>query len=536
MRRAIVLQVFVFLFLIPSWITAQQFPFDLTLNPVEVEGFPGVQSFAFGQHEGKWLLVGGRVDGLHRRQPWAAFDEAGRNGQLMVVDPVAGTSWTSNLDGLSEEITLQLSSTNMEFIQEGETLYCLGGYGYSTLEQDHTTFDMLTAIHLPTVIDAVVEGQELSEGFRSVSDAAFEVTGGKLLKIGEVFHLLGGQKFEGRYNPMGPDFGPGFFQEYTDAVRRFTLEDNGETIAITHLEPFEDSEHLHRRDYNALPQIMPDGSEGITLFSGVFQPETDLPFLYPVDVSADDYTPQESFLQYFNHYHCASVSLTSLVNANSFNLFFGGMARYYYDDGLVEDDNVPFVKSIASVSRDASGLLAEELLGVEMPGLLGAGSEFIPNPDIAVLSNGVMNMDQWPEGEFILGYVCGGIESTSENIFFTNDGTQSSAHQTIYEVRISPSTGMGELSDGVRHGEMQLNVFPNPAHGKLKVRVTLGAADDVSLTLHDSQGKAVLEKKVENLSAGKHTLLLDLPATCKGSYVLRLDGRFQVVSHKVIVE
>ena len=25
----------------------------------------------------------------------------------------------------------QLSSTNMEFIQEGNILYCLGGYGYS---------------------------------------------------------------------------------------------------------------------------------------------------------------------------------------------------------------------------------------------------------------------------------------------------------------------------------------------------------------------------------------------------------------------
>lgn len=441
------------------------------------------------------------------------------------------------LEGLDEEMAIQLSSTNMEFIQEGDELYCFGGYGYSSLENDHTTFAAMIAIHLPTVVEAIVSGEAPTEGFRQFNDEEFQVTGGRVLKIGEVFYLLGGQDFQGRYNPMGPDFGPGFFQEYTDAVRRFEISDDGEVLGVTHLEAFESSEHLHRRDYNALPQIMPDGSEAITMFSGVFHPETDLPFLYPVDVFDGGFTAQESFLQYFNHYHCASLSLHSNTSESSYNLFFGGMARYYDDGGLVEDDNVPFVKSIACVTRDSDGLLAEELLPIEMPALLGAGSEFIPNPDLAVFSNGVLDFDALADEAVLLGHVFGGIESTAENIFFINDGNQSSAHNTLYEVWISPggSTGMHEASN-LRHGEMRMEVYPIPAHGKLHVKVGLGAPDQLTFSLMDNSGRLVLERAPEQLAAGEHLLTIEVPETMQGQFLLHMEGRFQVVDQKVILE
>jgi hypothetical protein len=31
-------------------------------------GLGGLQSFAYGHHDGKWLIIGGRKDGLRRRQ------------------------------------------------------------------------------------------------------------------------------------------------------------------------------------------------------------------------------------------------------------------------------------------------------------------------------------------------------------------------------------------------------------------------------------------------------------------------------------
>lgn len=87
---------------------SQTAPFRISLEPINIEGLGGLQSFAFGQHNGKWLLVGGRLDGLHRRQPFASFDQAGHNTQLIVIDPFTKQKWTSTLTSLSTELQDQL--------------------------------------------------------------------------------------------------------------------------------------------------------------------------------------------------------------------------------------------------------------------------------------------------------------------------------------------------------------------------------------------------------------------------------------------
>ena len=63
-------------------------PFQVSIVPFQIEGLNGMQSFALGQDGGKWLIIGGRKDGLHRRQPWATFDTEGQNNLMFVVDPV----------------------------------------------------------------------------------------------------------------------------------------------------------------------------------------------------------------------------------------------------------------------------------------------------------------------------------------------------------------------------------------------------------------------------------------------------------------
>ena len=57
--------------------TAQStFEYDVVLTPVSVSGLPGLHSYAFAQHNGKWLIIGGRKDGVHARQPFNAFPGA----------------------------------------------------------------------------------------------------------------------------------------------------------------------------------------------------------------------------------------------------------------------------------------------------------------------------------------------------------------------------------------------------------------------------------------------------------------------------
>ena len=191
---------------------AQTVPFQIGIEPMSISNLGGLQSYAWGQHDGKWLIIGGRLDGLHRRQPFAAFDIAGHNNQLIVIDPVARQKWSAPLSSLPYSIQEQLSSTNMEFYQEGEYLYVIGGYGYSNTFNNHITYPNLTGIKVPDVINAIINNISFTTYFRQIEDMMFAVTGGYLNKINNTFYLTGGQKFIGRYNPMGPNNGPGFTQ------------------------------------------------------------------------------------------------------------------------------------------------------------------------------------------------------------------------------------------------------------------------------------------------------------------------------------
>ena len=62
------------------------FEYKVSLKPISLNNLPGLHSFAFGQHEGKWLIIGGREDGLHARQPFASFPESENNTNMYVVD------------------------------------------------------------------------------------------------------------------------------------------------------------------------------------------------------------------------------------------------------------------------------------------------------------------------------------------------------------------------------------------------------------------------------------------------------------------
>ena len=518
---------------------SQTTPFNIYIEPMNISGLGGLQAYAFGQHNGKWLVVGGRLDGLHRRQPFAAFDLAGHNNQLIVVDPVAQQKWSAPLSSLPIGLQEQLSSTNMEFFQEGDYLYLLGGYGYSNTSADHITYPNLSAIKVPDVINAVINGSSFTSYFRQITDTMFAVTGGYLNKINNTFYLTGGQKFIGRYNPMGPTHGPGFIQEYTNASRKFTISDNGVTLSVTHLPAIVDATNLHRRDYNVVPQIMPTGQEGLTAFSGVFQTGADLPFLNCVNIDSTGHSVNNAFSQYYNHYHCAHIPLYSASNNEMHTIFFGGIAQYYDSLGvLVQDNNVPFVKTIARVTRYANGSMAEYKLPIEMPALLGAGSEFIPKTDIPRFNNEVLKLDDFTTDSTFVGYVYGGISSTAANIFFTNTGTQSSASSQIFKVYVikNSTTDIHDLNKQ-SIGTLKVQVFPNPNDGNFVVKFNLSKIAETKISIHSVDGKKIEERVLTHLVLGENTFQrkiknLDLG----GTYILTIETPYEKATQKIIIE
>lgn len=518
---------------------SQTTPFGIYIEPFNINGLGGIQSYAYGQADNKWLIVGGRLDGLHQRQPFAAFDQAGHNNQLIVIDPVSEQKWSAPLSSLPTSIQEQLSSTNMQFYQEGAYLYCIGGYGYSATAGDHTTYSNLTAIKVPDVINAVISNSSFTSYFRQISDPKFQVTGGKLKKINDDFYLLGGQKFIGRYNPMGPNHGPGFIQEYTNAIRKFYLLDDGTNISITHLPSHQDSVNLHRRDYNAEAQILPNGEEGITMFSGVFQQNIDLPFLNSVTVDDADYTVDNTFQQYYNHYHCATLPIYAASENEMHNVFFGGIAQFYDSLGiLVQDNNVPFVSTIARVTRNANGTLVEYKLPIEMPTLLGAGSEFIPNKNIPHYPNEVVKLDSITSDTTLAGYIYGGISSTGRNIFFINNGTQSSASSQIFKVYIVKNVAVG-IDDLNEHSisDLQVKVFPNPSDGDLVIKFNLSKIEETKMSIFSIDGKLIEQKNIENLKLGENIYQAKTnKIKYGGTYLLVIETPNEKSTQKIIIK
>lgn len=521
-----------------SWGAAQTpLSFDLRLEEIQISQAPKLQSFAAGTHEGRWLLIGGRTEGLHKRRPFESFEAAYNNQNLYVVEIDSGKVWSAAISSLPLSLQEQLQSSNMEFEQRDSILYLVGGYGYSAAAGDHITHGYLTAIHLPGAIDAVINQGNLNPHFRQIQDSRLAVTGGYLDRKGDTFYLVCGQYFEGRYNPHGPTHGPGFIQEYTEEIRSFKILDTGISLSIGSYTAMKDSAQLHRRDYNLVPQIFPNGESGFTIFSGVFQHNADLPWLNTVDVQDSSYTVVPGFQQYLSQYHSANLPVYDSANNEMHTFFFGGMSRYTMDTqgNLIEDVNVPFVKTISRVSRYANGSMNEFKLSQEMPYLTGSGGEFIPARGIPRYENDIIRLNDLPNGQNLLGYIIGGIESSAANIFFSNTGNESEASNRIFKVFLDKTAVARELPVG-KDRFFTASLGPNPSRGKTRLIFEIPQPAHVMVKLWSMQGKLLEILSDDNETAGAVQLDLDLGKNYPpGTYLISLDNGWEQKTLKLIL-
>ena len=517
-------------------IQAQIQDYSIIINKKNIPQLQGVQSFAFAQYNGKWLIVGGRLDGLHRRQPWATFDSAGNNTLISVIDPQSLQTWSALLTSLPIPIQEQLSATNPNFYQDGNTLYYMGGYGYSPTAGDHITHNKLTAIDVQETIDAIINGTAIESYFTQISDEDFAVCGGHLEKVYSTFYLVGGHRFDGRYNPMN---NPTFTQVYTNQIRKFNLQKNGNTIQVEKLPYFTDEDNLHRRDFNVSEQILPNGQQGLIAFSGVFRTDVDLPFLNSVRIDSTGYYVNNSFSQYYNHYHCANLGIYDSTLNEMHTLFFGGIAQYYDSLGiLTQNNNVPFVKTIARVTVDGMGNMTEYKLPVEMPDYLGAGAEFITNPILPYYENGVIQLNNCIEDTIHLGHIFGGILSSAANIFWTNDGTQSSASSDLYEVlMVKDSPNAIQALNEQCKSTLKMQVYPNPSKGRISIYFQLNKKENVQVTIYDMGGKIIANEYKRNLHAGEQILHYTIDDdTTQEVYLVTLQTSIDKVTQRIILE
>jgi hypothetical protein len=523
------------LLLITTFAFSQQnFDYQVQLNPITIPNFPGLHSYAFAQHNGKWLLIGGRLDGIHARQPFNAFPASNNNSTIYVVDIAANQFWTASLNSLTTGLKEQLQATNFNFHQDNDTLYIIGGYAFSATANNHITFPRMTSISVSGLINDVIAGNPISSHFKQITDNSFAITGGHLGKIGNTFYLVGGHRFDGRYNPMN---NPTFTQSYSNQIRKFTIDNSGTQLSISNYEAITDAVHLHRRDYNLLPQVFPNGELGYTISSGVFQINDNLPFLYPVDIKESGYIPQTSFNQYLSNYHSAVSALYDANENSMHSLFFGGISQYYYNGTtLVQDNNVPFVNTISRVTRIADGTLQEYQLPQTMPGLKGASAEFIPNYLLPTYSNEVIKLNEITANEFVLGHIVGGISSASSNPFNGNQTNTTSATPTIYEVKLIRNVPLNVYQiDG--KNPFSMTVSPNPTQNdKVKINFKMAYATTIDYFVSSLDGKIISDGEISDTTLGENVMTFDLDGISNQTVIITFifDDKFYV-SQKVIV-
>lgn len=465
------------------------FNYEISLVPVSIPDLSGLHSYAFAQYQDKCLIIGGRKDGIHARQPFNAFAAASSNTDIYVIDIANAQFWSASVNNLPAPLREQLQSTNMNFYQDEDTLYIIGGYGFSATANDHITYPYLTSINVPDLINAIQNDQNIALYFKQTEDDIFAVTGGHLKKLNGLFYLVGGQRFDGRYNPMGHDT---YTQTYTNQIRKFSIQNTDELLSYSDYDTLTDPVHLRRRDYNLLPQIFPNGEAGFMIASGVFQINADLPFLYPVEIRESGYQALTDFNQYLSNYHSATAHLYDSIGNNMHSIFFGGMSQYYYQNGnLIQDTQVPFVKTISRLSRDAAGTLSEHQFSIEMPALQGAGAEFIPNLNLPHYPSKIIKLSAINQNTFRIGYIYGGIQSSSLNPFSANQTNNTNADNTIYEVWLTATTTA--VPDAAIDGSnpFDIAVFSDIGNNEIHVTFNPQNATKVRYILTNNLGQIV---------------------------------------------
>ena len=431
-------------------------PFRLAIEKVDFQLPEGLHSGVLGVFQGKWILIGGSHIGLHGFGvdpfPLIAF-----NKTIYVVDPATGRTLSRSLTDVGSGLTQQqidsMAVISPEDFQDSTTLYMAGGYGYDTSTGTYGTKSIFTAINLPGIVQWVTQpnnhGLTVAQNIRQIYNPVFQVTGGKMAKLGDVIQLIFGQNFTGVYTP-------GSNGAYSEQVRQFRLGESAGQLYVDVLDPkpLIPEPDFRRRDLNIIPALLNNQNKleyGFVAFSGVFTPAGGA-WTVPVvikekgnPVMADPALPT-TFKQGMNQYVCANTSLYSRRFTSMYNIFFGGISYGFFSNGVFQTDSeLPFINQVTTVKMDKNGYFTQYIMDSQYPVipstqanpgnplLFGAGAFFIAS-NILQYPNSVINLDNIRRPT-VLGYIAGGIASTVPN---TNVIADSFASPYIFKVTITP--------------------------------------------------------------------------------------------------
>jgi hypothetical protein len=517
MRQRLTL-IFISLFFLSSTAIAQFGklpPFQLQLEAIKGTNIPGMHSFAFAQSGDKLLFIGGRTNGLHGLNNNDGFPGEHKNDNVVVIDTTTWNFYQADLNQLPKSIADPMRSTNMQYIQDSDYLYMIGGYGWDSIQEGYVTYSTLTAVHINKMIDAVVNAKPIAPFIRQVIDTNFTVCGGDLAKIGNDYYLLFGHNFNGRYDKPGSVL---FTQTYCNRIKKFNLNDNGTTITLSNFSYLVDTTNFHRRDLTTCPVVKPDGSYAIGAYGGVFKKEADRPYLEPIILSANGTTEIKTYQQQMSQYTCAVLPVYDASSKNMYTTFFGGISLHDYDavTGLIKQDTLlPFINDVTTLTAAANGDMEETVLPLQLPGLLGCNAKFIINRNTSLYSNEVVDLKQLTAKPHLVGYIIGGIHAQKGNFGISGSNT------SIFRVYLTPvpSVGIDDETSIIQH----FTLFPNPATQHTVLEFTLKHTDHVKICLTDLAGKELQIITDQQLQKGAHKIPVDVSVYKTGLYMCEVQ-------------
>lgn len=498
--------------------TQSKVPFSLEMEEITYKDWPGLHSFAFGEWSGYWIMMAGRSNGLHGFFPFTGFPNASANDKIWIMRPDNGKIWEQKLTTFNSDLADALRVSNPQFVQHGQYLYIVGGYGQRSSDQNFITFPNLVAVDLDALVTAIVEGKgDVRNAFRLLKDERLRVCGAEMHELGDWIYLVGGHNFSGLYSKERTEV----VQTYTSEIRRFRILDNGTNLSIVDYSAQAHAEY-HRRDGNLGPIITPEGNKALAYYGGVFKPDADLPYLNPIYIQADKTRIDSSYEQVMCQYTCPILPIFDSQQRSMYSVFFGGISKHFYNSNqkkLVEDSNMPFVKDISVFIRQANGRSEEQILPLQFDELLGSNAKWIINAQAPQYENGVIKLDAL-SGRTLAGYIFGGIKAVIPNI------TPSSASNRLFRVYLRPQLSTHTIA----LEPVQFRIYPNPSSNTVHLSLPAEFIPDQA-TVYDFQGK-VLQRwsSLESIQAIEQ-FLAKLP---RGVYGLSLYNDHRGGLSKVI--
>jgi hypothetical protein len=413
-------------------------------------GAPRLQSFAWAQWEGKWILIAGRTGGYHGiGQGDVDFPRTRSNQSIWVIEPSESgpakvhSLAVADLRDTPTVVKDQWISSNLLHYQDHETLYLAGGYGVNSAG-DTVTYPILSAVNLPALVKGVIEAKDtFSRTIAYVESPLVQSTGGGLVKLDDgFFYLFGGHVFMGSYRAFEAaeeKTTPKASQTYLGEIRKLRFnKPGGQKLEVSEVERYQDPEFA-RRDLNVALTINPHGkSLGAAAYGGVFTKEQ-LNFTHPVYFHAGSAPHVDTaFEQKMSAYSCATMLMFDPASSEMYTTFFGGISRWTwnystskFEQGVLAGkksnesgylDGMPWIDHISTLVR-TSQQTYEFVQSNRLPSYLGTNAAFIPSPGLKEVmeGTGIFDIGQFRGKRVLAGYLYGGIRAAPKQFPYTDD-------------------------------------------------------------------------------------------------------------------